>query len=126
MSKESSGRPRYLQIHDTLLARIRRGEYPLGEQIPTKAALLEEFGGGVNTIERAIEELRRTGVVETFHGRGSFVRSTTPKHDASNKEVAALQRRVAHLEAVVMDVCANLGLDYGSAGQPASSEEAAG
>jgi DNA-binding transcriptional MocR family regulator len=66
--------PKYRRIAEDLLASIRRGDYPPGGQLPTKAELMARYDVAVNTVERAIKELRAAGVVETAQGAGTFVR----------------------------------------------------
>jgi DNA-binding GntR family transcriptional regulator len=66
--------PKYRQIADDLRARIDSGEYPPGSQLPTKADLMATHHVALNTVERAIEELRREGLVETIQGSGMFTR----------------------------------------------------
>ena len=65
--------PKYRQIAEDLRAQIKDGEYPPGSRLPTKAELMAEYHVAVNTVERAIEELRKAGLVETAQGAGSSV-----------------------------------------------------
>lgn len=60
----------------------------------------------VNTVERAIEELRKTGLVETTQGAGMFVSDTVGRAPVAPVEerVAALERRIDLLEALARRV----------------------
>lgn len=102
---------RYQQVADDLRARISSGQYPAGDRLPTKPALMERYGVALGTLDKAIEELRKAGLVETRQGSGMFVRTPPPdssEYDdlreqvaALQKEVAELRERVGHLEATL-------------------------
>jgi GntR family transcriptional regulator len=119
--------PKYRQIAEDLRAQIASGEYPPGARLPTKADLMAQYHVAVNTVERAIEELRQAGVVETAQGAGMFVReppsASAPSPSATGKrleelesEVAALRRDFSLLQAQVMNL-------YHSTGQPYPYED---
>lgn len=107
-------KPRYAQIADDIRARIASGEYAPGSQLPTKAQLMEQWSAALNTVARAITELQNEGLVETFHGVGSFVQAPPAAgEDADDTdEMEALRVRVEHLEALMQEVFSNLGLSY--------------
>jgi DNA-binding transcriptional regulator YhcF (GntR family) len=79
-------------------------------QLPTKAALMERYDVALNTVERATEVLRGLGLVETYQGVGTFARKPPADSATDSERLAALERRVARLEAQMMDVCAGLGM----------------
>ncbi|WP_181724221.1 GntR family transcriptional regulator [Nocardia gipuzkoensis] len=122
MSKQP-GRPRYLLIADDLRERIGRGEYAPGDQIPTKANLMEQWNVALNTVDRAVDALRKEGLIETFQGVGTFVRSQS-EPEPEEDELADLRERVARLETQMMDVYANMGLDYPTPAHGKPIEEA--
>ncbi|WNI31373.1 GntR family transcriptional regulator [Streptomyces sp. ITFR-6] len=70
--------PIYVQLADQLAARITSGEYEPGRMLPSEARLIAEFEVSRPTVRAAIGHLRAMGLVESQHGRGTFVR----KHDA--------------------------------------------
>lgn len=103
MAGEESRGPRYRQIAGDLRDAITSGKYQPGERIPTKAALCSRYGVAVNTVERALEELRREGWIRTVHGSGSFAcdpaavpRDPEPRDLLARIE--ALEGRVSRLE----------------------------
>jgi DNA-binding GntR family transcriptional regulator len=63
----------YLQVAEDLAARIDRGE--LTGRLPAERDLASEYGVAYGTIRRAMEVLRERGLVETVHGRGTFVKA---------------------------------------------------
>jgi len=73
-------------LADVLQERIEAGDYPAGTQLPTEAALVEEFSVARDTVRRAVSLLAQLELVVTTHGRGTFVRSDRdervglPKH----------------------------------------------
>jgi DNA-binding transcriptional regulator YhcF (GntR family) len=69
---------RYTDIADALRTRIQSGEFPVGSQLPSIAALQDEYNvRGLNTIRAAQQLLSEEGMVETRQGVGAFVVSTT-------------------------------------------------
>jgi DNA-binding GntR family transcriptional regulator len=63
----------YLQIADKLRARIEAGEYT--DRLPTLGDLMDEISPrpGYNTVRKAVEVLKKEGLVETSP-RGTFLR----------------------------------------------------
>ncbi|MEU6642320.1 FCD domain-containing protein [Saccharomonospora sp. NPDC046836] len=64
-----------------LTARIQEGVIQPGERLPTESSLVEAHGVSRTVVREAISRLQAAGLVETHHGRGSFVLaqpSTTP------------------------------------------------
>jgi DNA-binding GntR family transcriptional regulator len=108
---ERSGRtgPKYRHIADDLRDRIAAGEFDEAGRLPAKDQLHQHYGAAINTIERAIDELRREGRVETVHGSGTFVR-TPPAADS----VAALRRDMDALQIDVMELYAKLAYEQPS------------
>src|SRR5258708_5356622 len=87
------GKSKYQRIADDLRARISSGEYPPGSRLPTKAELMARYQVAVNTVERAIEELRKAGLVETLQGAGMFV--CEPPEPGHSPEYTALMEHLA-------------------------------
>lgn len=104
-----------MEIADDLRAKIERGDYRPGDQIPTKAELMAEWGVALNTVARAVSELQLAGWVETQQGRGSFVRVPDAPDPTTAEEVVALRERVARLEDLVVSLHQHLGLEIPTA-----------
>jgi GntR family transcriptional regulator len=64
----------YKQIADLLRTAIVTGELEPGAQLPSESELVEEHGVARGTARQAIMQLRNEGLIESAHGRGSFVR----------------------------------------------------
>jgi GntR family transcriptional regulator len=66
--------PTYRAIADDLQREIESGKFKPGEQLPTEVALRDSYGGvSRSTIRDALKRLTAQGLVETRHGRGTFV-----------------------------------------------------
>lgn len=70
---------KYERIADDLRRRIDSGEYAPGGQLPTRDQLGERYRSSPGPVDEALNLLRAEGVIETLHGRGSYVRSPRRK-----------------------------------------------
>lgn len=66
-------RPGYARIRDAVLARIRAREWPPGALIPAEAALAAEYGVARATVNRALRELARSGLLDRRRRAGTRV-----------------------------------------------------
>ena len=71
----SSDEPIYQQIISQIKSHIMSGELAAGDALPSMRALAQQLRISVITTKRAYEELERDGLIETFTGRGCFVKS---------------------------------------------------
>ena len=65
--------PLYLQLHDTLLRMIEKGEYAAHERLPSERELSRRFGVSRITVRQAIADLTREGRVYSKVGKGTYV-----------------------------------------------------
>ena len=65
----------YHQILQELRARIESGRIGVGDRLPSEADLVRDFGVSRTTARRALDELRREGLVRREPGRGTFLAS---------------------------------------------------
>ncbi|MFJ9854308.1 GntR family transcriptional regulator [Streptomyces sp. NPDC101150] len=91
--RASSGKPKYLQIADDLAEQIRVGTLAPGKAVPSESDLMERYDVAAGTVRKAIAELRTTQLVETHHGRGSFVRSRPPVQRKSSDRFRRSHRK---------------------------------
>ncbi len=66
-----SGLPLYLELTRKLRRQIERGE--LHGAMPSEMELAAQWQVSKTTVRKALRELRRAGLVETYHGHGSRV-----------------------------------------------------
>ena len=71
----SSGEPIYQQISSQIKALIINGTMKEGDALPSMRLLAQELRISVITTKRAYEELERDGFIESYTGKGSFVKA---------------------------------------------------
>ena len=71
----SSKDPIYLQIVNQVKAMIMNGTLAVGEPLPSMRILAQQMRISVITTKRAYEELEREGYIESYTGKGSFVKA---------------------------------------------------
>ena len=64
---------KYLAVADTLKREILNGKYESNERFPSEEALARRFGASRPTVERALRELKREGLLESRSGSGSYL-----------------------------------------------------
>ena len=71
----ANGEPIYLQIANQIKTLILEGKLREGDALPSMRILATELRISFMTTKRAYEELERDGFIESYTGRGSFVRA---------------------------------------------------
>lgn len=96
--------PVYLQIVSRIRADILSGKYQADEQIPSVRQLAFEASVNPNTMQRALTELEREGLL---YAKGTIGRFVT-----SDKEVLRMARETMHREAMtnLVDEVLSLGI----------------
>lgn len=61
------------EIYESLAERIHSGEWPSRSRLPTEAELIDQLQVSRTVLREAMARLQAVGLVETQHGRGSFV-----------------------------------------------------
>lgn len=80
--------PIYMQIMEKIRAAIVSGELGAGEKIATVRELAEEFGVNPNTMQRALSELEREGLLVSERTAGRFVTKETERIEAVRRAAA--------------------------------------
>ena len=65
-------KPIWRQIVTEMKQRISRGD--IKKNVPTVRALAEELGVNPNTVARAYREMEREGIIESWVGKGTWVK----------------------------------------------------
>lgn len=60
-------------VYKQLLDNIKSGAWKSGDKLPTEAELCGIFNVSRSTIRAAIQRLRSIGLVETVHGKGTYI-----------------------------------------------------
>ncbi|MFG2861239.1 GntR family transcriptional regulator [Streptomyces sioyaensis] len=92
-ASRDSGQPRYLQIADDLAQQIRSGVLAPGEKVPSESELMTRYNVSQGTARKAVAELRPTGLIDTHHGKGSFVKSQPPVRRKSSDRFRRSHRK---------------------------------
>ncbi len=71
--------PLFRRIEEDLRQRIEQGIWPEGQALPSRSRLCEEFGTTRVTLDKAIQELVRAGLLHSAKGSGTFVLRPSPK-----------------------------------------------
>jgi GntR family transcriptional regulator, transcriptional repressor for pyruvate dehydrogenase complex len=66
-----------VELANHLGERIKKNKYRLGSKLPKEADLMGEYGVSRTVVREAISHLQASGLVETKHGIGTFVRQST-------------------------------------------------
>ncbi|MBQ4282972.1 MAG: GntR family transcriptional regulator [Lachnospira sp.] len=71
----STGEPIYTQITNQIKNMIMNGELKEGDALPSMRNLAAQLRISVITTKRAYEDLERDGFIESYTGKGSFVKA---------------------------------------------------
>lgn len=91
----ASGKPIYLQVSDQIKTLILEGVLKEGDMLPSMRNLALELRISFMTTKRAYEELERDGFIESYTGKGSFVK-------AQNAELFR-EEQIKAIEALLAD-----------------------
>lgn len=71
--------PVYYQIQQDLLNRISRGEWKLGDLMPSESKLIAEYDVSRVTLRQALAELEKDGIIKRYRGKGAYIKGISPK-----------------------------------------------
>ena len=71
----------YYQLHTELVEQIESGKIGVGDRLPSEADLVRDYDVSRTTARRALDELRREGLVRREPGRGTFLVSPRLRSD---------------------------------------------
>lgn len=80
LSRSSEG-TLHRQLLSELVERIEVGSIGIGDRLPSEANLVQDYGVSRTTARRALDELRRQGLVRREPGRGTFLVSPRLRSD---------------------------------------------
>ena len=87
----SDDRPIYAQLMETITLAITSGALPAGSRLPSVRDLAAEAGVNPNTMQRALSELERSGLLYSQRTSGRFVTDQTEQITQKRKELAMEQ-----------------------------------
>ena len=87
----SNDAPIYSQLIEQVKVGIVSGAFPPGERLPSVRDLAVEAGVNPNTLQRAVTELERDGLVYSQRTAGRFVTEDTEMIRTAKEELAQRQ-----------------------------------
>lgn len=95
-----SSRPIYLQIIERVQMDIITGRYQPGDKLPSVRDLAQEAAVNSNTMQKALSELERSGLIYSQRTSGRFITEDKELIHQMKKELAAAEVSafVAHMK----------------------------
>ena len=95
-----SSRPIYLQIIERVQMDIITGRYQPGDKLPSVRDLAQEAAVNPNTLQKALSELERSGLIYSQRTSGRFITEDKELIHQMKKELAAAEVSafVAHMK----------------------------
>lgn len=95
-----SSRPIYLQIIERVQMDIITGRYQPGDKLPSVRNLAQEAAVNPNTMQKALSELERSGLIYSQRTSGRFITEDKELIHQMQKELAAAEVSafVAHMK----------------------------
>lgn len=87
----SSERPIYLQIMERVTIDIVSGHYQPGDRLPSVRELASEASVNPNTMQKALTELERSGLVYSQRTSGRYITEDKDMIKEAKEELAATQ-----------------------------------
>lgn len=87
----TNDRPIYLQLKEILMQAIASGQYPAGSRLPAVRELAAEAGVNPNTMQRALTDLEREGLLYSQRTAGRFVTDEIERIRGKRRELAMTQ-----------------------------------
>lgn len=86
-----SSRPIYLQIIERVQMDIITGRYQPGDKLPSVRDLAQEAAVNLNTMQKALSELERSGLIYSQRTSGRFITEDKELIHQMKKELAAAE-----------------------------------
>lgn len=95
-------RPIYLQLEDIIKSKIIAGIYKPGQKLPSVRELAAEAAVNPNTMQKALAELERSGLVYTQRTSGRYITEDTAimqnlNHQLAHDLIQQFLEAMAHL-----------------------------
>ena len=82
-------RPIYEQILEQMSSAIARGDFALGEKIPSVREMAQALRVTPNTVMHAYQEMEREGLTETRRGQGTFITTSRERVDQISDRIGS-------------------------------------
>ncbi|MEU4118919.1 winged helix-turn-helix domain-containing protein [Kitasatospora sp. NPDC028055] len=89
----------YQRIVEDVRDQIRLGRLRPDDKLPSTRELATHYGVAHGTVQRALTELRASGLIYSHQGKGSFVRQVPLDEPEATSELQELREQVSALAA---------------------------
>ncbi|RDY27855.1 GntR family transcriptional regulator [Romboutsia weinsteinii] len=86
-----NNKPIYIQLLEQIKLKIVSGEIPIGSKLDSVRALAQEAEVNPNTMQKALSELEREGLVFSKRTSGRFVTDDKERVDNMREDMASIQ-----------------------------------
>ena len=98
----TSDRPIYTQLIEQITQRIVSGEYIAGEKLPSVRDMAQQAAVNPNTMQKALAELERSGLVHTERTAGRYITEDIEmlksiKSDLANNQIVEFFEKMNQL-----------------------------
>lgn len=97
MGEFNANLPIYIQVMDDIKKQIVSGKLKPGDQVSTVREMALHYGVNPNTIQRALQELEKEGLLKSENTSGRFI-SASIEMIADTKNKLAQQRTLFYLD----------------------------
>lgn len=101
---DSSSTPKYKQIVNSIIEKIEAGKITYGQKLPSINQLSFDYILARDTVEKAYNELKSRGIIESVKGKGYYVKNTSPE---SKLKVLVLFNKLSSYKKVIYNVLAH-------------------
>lgn len=108
MAGEEFG-PSHQLVADRIRSKIRSGDYPVGEPIPSTAKLADEHEVSRSTVRKAVGRLQKDGVLEGRGGAAVYVRTTPEQAEEERDNAEALGQQVGEMRGELRTLADKVG-----------------
>lgn len=81
MGNQNNTTSMYIQLSNHLADAIAKGEYAVGDKLPSENGLCQQFGVSRITVRQALQRLAQQGLIYSVHGKGSFVKAPSVSNE---------------------------------------------
>ena len=99
-----SDRPIYSQLSELISQKIICGDYPPGYRLPSVRDMADQAGVNPNTMQRALSDLEKTGLVRSERTSGRFVTDDQSLLHKTKTELAYRIIREFFLQMLVLGI----------------------
>lgn len=89
----NSERPVYLQLMERIQRNILSGTYRHGEKLPSVRELAAQATVNPNTMQKALQELERSGLIYTERTNGRYITTDVSLIEQTRKQLATTETK---------------------------------